>query len=983
MMVRCKILCACLLLLLHVLPFSTTKLMAEESAELKKLRAEYQQVLKDIAEVNKKGDRSKMLDLINKMSSLRLSIQELEMAGKKSPYDKMSIDELNVEMKKLMQKAQEASKSGKTQEAQGLWRKYSEVAKLYSYKSNRALSGKMDASTRVGNSAENKLKYFTAMEAMRWLSKGQLERGINGYEAIVENGLNTMTLGVAINLAQIYFDFLSDAKRALALIERVIAYSEQKIGSGIHDLQDIDERSSLIILHGARNARFRFLSHLGELDRMEKLLVDDVAEWEDDEKRFLEKRQRPYDAMSFQFLFSGNFNLGAQLRFAAECCEKKGKSQKASAYRKRAIKRYNKIIEIINNSKADKSLKMTWDMTCKAMLARLIRDEEGLAASLKAYEVYQEAENKWHRSQNMIAYGFYYLLTRLEYAEILTGLGRFDEALAAAKLADERFNAKDPRQGMAAYKALKWKPSYIMGTICEKKGDLTGAIKNYIRAIEQIEELYSQMRSGKMKGQFLKINDCSECYRRLVRLLLKSGREKEAFEYLERSKSAVLLDMLRSLPMRERKNWPKKLLEREKKLKGEMKKNKKILEEGDSSGASSGNDGKRSQSSAEASNALRKARWDYELLLRNIASHMATLAEEKSANRFDKVWYQKASNILAVTKKSPEKTLVEYFNDGKSISCFVIRGKELKSLPCGSTKKIRKLVNKLRRHISSKSKRWKKSAKTLYKALVKPWEDELQNCNSLVIVPTGFLHSLPFNCLINGEGKMLVELFPISVLSQASLLVGAEGKANVGKGRLVFADPDGSLPNARVEAKDILAAAGKECTVRYGEDANEGWLKERLGFLPHEAKHPAVLHMATHGLLEKGMNLFSSLVLSQTELEDGALTVGEIFNELDLRKTPVVVLSACNTALGDEGGGDEIVGLSRAFQYAGARWVVASLWEVSDEASAKLMKSFHEELVVGDEIMANEALAKAQRTISAQKEWSHPFYWAAFVPYKR
>ena len=978
-MQRTQLLMAILFLVLSLLP-SPSK--GAQSAELEQLKARYKQVLAEIAELNKSGgNRSKMLTLINEMSSLQLSIQELELAGSKSPYDGMSVDELNNEMQKLMKEAQEATKSGDTKNATALWSRYAEVAKYYSFKANRAASGKMTAATRAGGGKESKLKYFTAMEAMRWMSSGQLERGINGYEAIVDNGINMMTAGTAIILAQAYFDFLSDGKRALVLIDRVIDYAHRAIGSGSFPLDDMNKRSNLMMLHGARNARTRFLAGLGDLATIEPFVKECEKEWKEIEERFIKVTSKPYDDMSFQFLFSGNFCLGAQLRFAAECCQAKGKDALAADYRKRAIDVYKHLLAVIGQTKANKTLMDTWDMTCKAMLARLIRDEEGDLAGLKAYEVYQEAENKWHKSQKIVAYGYYFLVTRLEYAEILMRLGRYDEAIAAARLADERFNAKDGSQEFAAYKALKWKPAYLLALIHEKKGDINGAIAEYIRSIEQIEELYAQMRSGKLKGQFLKMKECSESYRRLVKLLLKAGRDKEAFEYLERSKSAVLLDMLRSLPLRERKRWPKKLLEEERSLKKRMKEQKQKLEKDDSS--SKTNEGKRSAVVQEATDNLQKARWEYEMLLRNIASHMATLASQENDNKFDKVWYQKATKVLDVTAQKPQNVLVEYFDDGKSLSCFVIKGKELSTLPCGSSQKIRKLVRKLRRHISSKSKRWKKSAKELYRALVKPWHDKLSDCASLYIVPTGYLHSLPFNCLINEKDELLVEEYPLAIISQASLLVSDKEQNVNGKGCLVFADPDGSLPNARKEAQDIERAVKEACTIRYGNDANEGWLKERLGFSTSPNGQPAILHLATHGLLEKGMDLFSSLVLSQSELEDGALTVGEVFNELDLRNTPVVVLSACNTALGAEGGGDEIVGLSRAFQYAGARWVVASLWEVSDEASAKLMKSFHEQLVKKDDGNASAALARAQRAILKTKEWKHPFYWAAFVPYRR
>ena len=95
-----------------------------------------------------------------------------------------------------------------------------------------------------------------------------------------------------------------------------------------------------------------------------------------------------------------------------------------------------------------------------------------------------------------------------------------------------------------------------------------------------------------------------------------------------------------------------------------------------------------------------------------------------------------------------------------------------------------------------------------------------------------------------------------------------------------------------------------------------------------------------------------------------------------------MVLSACNTAVGETRGGDEVAGLARAFQYAGAEWVVASLWEVSDAASAALMVELHRALAAGQPV--DRALRAAQQALPQQNEdWSHPYFWAAFAAYRR
>jgi CHAT domain-containing protein len=96
---------------------------------------------------------------------------------------------------------------------------------------------------------------------------------------------------------------------------------------------------------------------------------------------------------------------------------------------------------------------------------------------------------------------------------------------------------------------------------------------------------------------------------------------------------------------------------------------------------------------------------------------------------------------------------------------------------------------------------------------------------------------------------------------------------------------------------------------------------------------------------------------------------------MDLARTNLVVLSACQTQLGAQSKGDDIVGLNRAFIYAGASSVIASLWTVDDETTSLLMKSFYGHLKQG---MSRAAALQAAQT-ATRKKYPHPYYWAAFV----
>jgi len=141
-----------------------------------------------------------------------------------------------------------------------------------------------------------------------------------------------------------------------------------------------------------------------------------------------------------------------------------------------------------------------------------------------------------------------------------------------------------------------------------------------------------------------------------------------------------------------------------------------------------------------------------------------------------------------------------------------------------------------------------------------------------------------------------------------------------------------------------------------------------------------IVHFATHGVLYSEHPELSALVLSlvdkQGKPQDGFLRLHDIYN-LNL-PIDLVVLSACNTGLGKDVRGEGLVGIVRGFMYAGAARVVASLWNVDDEATADLMKRFYRHMLQ-DNMPAAAALRAAQVEMWQQKQWHSPYYWAPFV----
>ena len=258
----------------------------------------------------------------------------------------------------------------------------------------------------------------------------------------------------------------------------------------------------------------------------------------------------------------------------------------------------------------------------------------------------------------------------------------------------------------------------------------------------------------------------------------------------------------------------------------------------------------------------------------------------------------------------------------------------------------------------------------LYDALIAPLQGRITG-RHLIIVPHGVLHRVPFSALFNGE-HYLLDSHAVVTLPSASVLKYILVKRNPDRGSLVaFADPLTSRGQLHYAEPEVRAIAGDFTANRLylKKDASESRIK-------HLPMVPDVLHFACHAEFDQDRPLRSALLLSRDGKNDGRLEAGEIF-DLNLRGVNLVVLSACDTAAAILRGGDDLVGLSRGFIYAGTPSLLASLWQVDDRSTELLMKKFYQNWRKG-KMDKDEALRRAQLALMADERYSHPYYWAPF-----
>ena len=353
---------------------------------------------------------------------------------------------------------------------------------------------------------------------------------------------------------------------------------------------------------------------------------------------------------------------------------------------------------------------------------------------------------------------------------------------------------------------------------------------------------------------------------------------------------------------------------------------------------------------------------------------------QREAKAAASVLYPKADPLETLQKRlRPGEALISYGLYAEEPLAMVVTIKESRIVHLAPQKEIDAAVDGL--GANNPATETDAALAALRKAVVEPLALG-KDVTRVLVSPEGALSYVPFAALFDG---LEVAYEP----SQTTYGLLREDAAKRGDGVLALGDPDyptkpndravalvrgglrlDPLPGTREEAKSF----GSE--VLLGADASEAGIRDAIG------KHPRwrAVHFACHGLVDPKRPAFCSLAVTPTGDDDGFLTALEVFRS----KIPadLVVLSACETGKGKIVKGEGIVGLTRAFMFAGSPRVICSLWKVNDEATRALMTKFYELWNPKDGkpgLPTSEALRKAQEFVRSQEKWKHPYYWAAWV----
>lgn len=351
-----------------------------------------------------------------------------------------------------------------------------------------------------------------------------------------------------------------------------------------------------------------------------------------------------------------------------------------------------------------------------------------------------------------------------------------------------------------------------------------------------------------------------------------------------------------------------------------------------------------------------------------------------------------------------DELLLEYVLDEPNAFCIAItkRTAEILQLRAGEAQ-IRKAVTEYRQELSEKNSS-PELAKNLYLILLGP---EIEKFDKLrwIVAPDGILHFLPFEALQRTDGIFVLDTHVVSYTSSATAVQLSRSLKRqeaalrlIAVGDVAYEDrvlPQASnphtawgpltilrdlaelsqsrlhdLPESREEVLAIAHIAGPQSRLLLGRDATESALKREA------LSNYRVIHMAVHAIADSRYPDRSALVLARDDPpEDGLLQVREI-NHMHLA-ADLVTLSACQTGIGPTEGEAGVISLEQAFLNAGAKAVVASLWNVEDQSTTQLMEAFYRHLATSEDKAG--ALREAKRELLNAIPGISPYYWAGFV----
>ncbi len=559
--------------------------------------------------------------------------------------------------------------------------------------------------------------------------------------------------------------------------------------------------------------------------------------------------------------------------------------------------------------------------------------------------------------------------------------------------------------------------SYHLARIERERGNLSKAFERIEKALEIAENLRTNINNKDLRTSYFSTVQSS--YELYIDMLVERGEKTDnvadiarAFEMSERSRSRNLVDLLKEARVDFKQGVNQELLLQQKDLLDALDKKYQQRQELFK--------GKPAQKEVDAVAA--------EINKLEIEIEKLDVRIRKENPRYDDLTKGKTLSAKEIQNLLDDETVLLEYKLGEKHSFVWLVTKnsiEVFKLPAREEieTKAKSFYDSIIANKKTEEANIEKYSKELSEILLAPVSEKISG-KRLAIVAEGVLQYAPFSAIKSPESKvqspksderLLVETNEIVILPSASALAQIRQNSDKSKNRnktlAIFADPvfdsgdtrisknpasesanenfaltrnlrdfqfDKNLPRllaSREEAKNISGFVGKDkVELKTGFEANLEAV-ENSNLADYR-----IIHFATHGLLNTSQPEVSGLVFSLYQKNgqklNGFLTLNAIYN-LNL-SSDMVVLSACQTALGKDVRGEGLIGISRGFLYAGSNRIVASLWKVDDSATAEFMKIFYRNHLQ-NKMSATAALRQAKIEMKKIPRYNSPYYWSAFA----
>jgi acyl carrier protein len=483
-----------------------------------------------------------------------------------------------------------------------------------------------------------------------------------------------------------------------------------------------------------------------------------------------------------------------------------------------------------------------------------------------------------------------------------------------------------------------------IGSTYERKKQPQDALDAYLKSIDAFEAIRNATGVDEIKNRLQ--NTARTSYEEAVVLSMMLKRAEEAFMLSERARSRTLLDQLGALSLGRTSTanlgrldlLTTQILE----LQGRVK---------NSAGSTAAN-----RDDVRLQLAAKKREYQNRLLSSKIEGGQG------DAIRIAPKTLQAIQSTLPV-----DTTIVSYFVSVNQTEVFILTRDTFEARGLAiNRQQLEESVLKMRLAVHDRKSQAAETRSVLYRALLAPIMNKVKS-HYVGIVPDDVLSSVPFDALADGGTQFGQNSQYLFYLPSVSSLAFLESPASTTQRSLL------AMGQNNTQTGDGLRFAEREAdevAKLYGTSALTG-AQSSLREFRNRAGNATTIHIAADAQVYADDPHLSRITLS-ADLRD-SLTVQDIYN-LDLRNTDLVILSACDTEIGPSSKGDDVETLGRAFMFAGARSVVASLWQVDDEVTTRMMILFHQNLLAGKSAAA--ALVAAQTEI--RRNHPEPFFWAGF-----